>query len=87
MKAEEAITAVLVGRSGASQLGSYNLLDDFALAYHGAVADRLRTEPAAVLEHARRNLGRWVEGFAFGPGERATWKSGGGFSTRLTCAG
>jgi hypothetical protein len=58
MKAEEAITAVLEGNSGASPLGSHNLLDDFALAYHKAVADHLRTEPAAVLERARRNLSR-----------------------------
>lgn len=53
-------------------LGSHAFLDDFALAYHRAVAERLRAEPEAVLEHARRNLDRWAEGDAFGPGERAS---------------
>ena len=54
-----------------SPLGSHAFLDEFALAYHRAVADRLRAEPAAVLEHARRNLDRWTEGDAFGPGDLA----------------
>ena len=72
MKTEEAITAVLEGGAGASPLGSHAFLDEFALAYHRAVADRLRTEPSAVLEHARRNLDRWTEGDAFGPGEQAS---------------
>ena len=47
---------------------------DTALAYHRAVADRLRADPAAVLEHARRNLDRWTEGDAFGPGDLASLK-------------
>lgn len=70
MKTEEAITAVLEG--GASPLGSHAFLDELALAYHRAVADRLRAEPSTVLEHARRNLHRWMEGDTFGPGELAS---------------
>jgi hypothetical protein len=70
MKTEEAVTAVLEG--SASPLGSHAFLDEFARAYHRAVADRLRAEPSAVLEHARRNLDRWTEGDAFGPGELAS---------------
>jgi len=70
MKTEEAGTAILEGSAG--PLGSHAFLDEFALAYHRAAADRLRAEPSAVLEHARRNLNRWAEGDAFGPGERAS---------------
>jgi hypothetical protein len=70
MKTEEAVTAVLEG--SASPLGSHAFLNEFARAYHWAVADRLRAEPSAVLEHARRNLDRWTEGDAFGPGELAS---------------
>ena len=33
-------------------MGSHAFLDEFALAYHRAVADRLRAEPEAVLERA-----------------------------------
>ena len=72
MKTEEAVTAVLGGGAGASPLGTHAFLDEFALAYHRAVADRLRAEPAAVLGHARRNLDRWTEGDAFGPGDLAS---------------
>jgi hypothetical protein len=72
MKTEEAVTAVLEDGSGANPLGSHSFLDEFALAYHRAVADRLRAEPTAVLAHARRNLDRWTEGDAFGPGEQAS---------------
>jgi hypothetical protein len=77
MKTEEAITTILGGGAGISPLGSHAFLDEFALAYHRAVAERLRTEPEAVLERARRNLNRWTEGDAFGAGERASleeWK-------------
>jgi hypothetical protein len=70
MNTEEAVTAVLEG--SASPLGSHAFLDEFALAYHRAVADRLRAEPGAVLERAHRNLHRWIEGDAFGPGEMAS---------------
>jgi hypothetical protein len=53
-------------------LGSHAFLDEFALAYHRAVAERLRAEPETVLERARRNLNRWTEGDAFGAGELAS---------------
>jgi hypothetical protein len=72
MKAEETITTALRGGAGLSPLGSHAFLDEFALAYHRAVADRRRAEPSAVLEHARRNLDRWTAGDAFGPGELAS---------------
>ena len=60
MKIKETITTVLGGEVGISPLGSHTFLDDFALAYHRAVAEGLRVEPEAVLEHARRNLYRWA---------------------------
>src|SRR5215211_2356589 len=72
MKTEEAITTVLGGGAGVNPLGSHAFLDEFARAYHRAVADRMRAEPEAVLERARRNLHRWTEGDAFGPGELAS---------------
>ena len=72
MKTEDTVTTILEGRTGVSPLGSHAFLDDFALAYHRAVAERLRATPEAVLEHARRNLNRWAEGDAFGPGEQAS---------------
>jgi hypothetical protein len=70
MKTGEAITAVLERSAG--PLSSHAFLNKFALAYHQAVADRLRAEPSAVLERARRNLDWWTEGDAFGLGERAS---------------
>ena len=72
MKTEETITTILGGGGGISPLGSHTFLDEFALAYHCAVAERLRAEPEAVLERARRNLNRWTEGDAFGAGEQAS---------------
>jgi hypothetical protein len=72
MKVEEIITTILGGGAGVSRLGSHAFLDEFALAYHYAVAERLRAEPETVLERARRNLNRWTEGDAFGAGERAS---------------
>jgi hypothetical protein len=72
MKTEESIATLLGGGAGASPLGSHEFLDEFALAYHRAVADRLRAEPEVVLERARRNLNRWEEGDSFGRGERAS---------------
>jgi hypothetical protein len=72
MKTEETITTILGGGAGVSPLGSHAFLDEFALAYHRAVAVRLRAEPEAVLERARGNLNRWTEGDAFGAGEQAT---------------
>jgi hypothetical protein len=67
MKTEEDVTAVLEGK--ANPLGSHTFLDEFALTYHRAVANRLRAEPLVVLEHAHRNLDRWMKGDAFGPGD------------------
>jgi hypothetical protein len=72
MKTEETVTTILEGGAGISPLGSHAFLDEFALAYHRAVAVRLRAEPEAVLERARRNLDRWMEGDAFGAGEQAS---------------
>ena len=72
MKTEETITTILGGGAGISPLGSHAFLDEFALAYHRAVAERLRVEPEAVLERARRNLNRWTEGNTFGAGELAS---------------
>ena len=70
MKAE--ITTIFEGGPGSSPLGSHAFLDEFALAYHRAVAERLRAEPESVLEHARRNLHRWAEGDTFGAGGQAS---------------
>ena len=72
MKTGETTTTVLGVGAGASVPGSHALLDEFALAYHRAVTGRLRAEPEAVLEHARRNLNRWARSDAFGAGERAS---------------
>ncbi len=58
MKTEETFAAVLGGRAGLSPLGSHAFLDEFALAYHRAVAERLRAQPVAVQERGRRNLNR-----------------------------
>ena len=70
MEAGEKIISTLDASAGAATLGSHQFLDDFALAYHLAVAERLRERPDAVIERARQNLSRWLEGDAFGPGER-----------------
>jgi hypothetical protein len=40
MKAEETIITILEGGAGVSPLGSHAFLDEFALAYHRAVAER-----------------------------------------------
>ncbi len=72
MKTEEAITTIPGGGADINPLGSHAFLDEFALAYHRAVAERLRAEPETVLERAHRNLNRWTEGDAFGPGERTS---------------
>lgn len=72
MKTEETITTIRGGGAGSSPLGSHAFLDEFALAYHRAVAERLRAEPEAVLERARGNLNRWTEGDTFGAGEQAS---------------
>jgi hypothetical protein len=72
MKTEEIVTTILGRGAGISPLGSHAFLDEFALAYHRAVAERLRAEPESVLERARRNLDRWAEGDTFGAGEQAS---------------
>lgn len=48
--------------------GSHQFLDEFALAYHRAVAERLRVMPELIIKHARNNLARWStqSGFSFG---------------------
>ena len=51
-----------------SPLGTHQFLDEFALAYHRAVAERLRGDGVSVIEHARRNLDRWAGGGQPGPG-------------------
>lgn len=40
-------------------LGTHQFLDDFALAYHRRVAEKLRLEPNKTIETARQNLSRW----------------------------
>lgn len=70
METGEKINSTLDAAARVSPLETHQFLDDFALAYHRAVAERLRVEPKAVLSHARQNLNRWLEGDAFGPGER-----------------
>ena len=43
-----------------AQLGSHQFLDDFALAYHRVVADRLRQAPVPILQRALANLAQWT---------------------------
>jgi hypothetical protein len=68
MKVENAVTTSVE----ISSLGTHRFLDEFALAYHRAVAERLRREPQTVISHARQNLNRWIESAAFGDGEVQT---------------
>lgn len=70
MEAGEKIISTLDAAASVSPLGTHQFLDDFALAYHCAVAARLRVEPEAIINHARQTLNRWLEGDALGPGER-----------------
>jgi hypothetical protein len=70
MKAEHIIILLLERAAGASPLGSHRFLDEFALAYHRAVAERLRERPQMVINHARQNLTRWMEDEAFADGAR-----------------
>jgi hypothetical protein len=72
MKTEEIIRTIFEDGASISPLGSHAFLDEFALAYHRAVAERLRAEPESVLEHARRTLNRWTESDSFGAGERTS---------------
>ncbi len=55
--------------AGVVPLGSHAFVDAFALAYHRAVAERLRRDPETVVGRARQNLRRWIEGGGFGDGE------------------
>jgi hypothetical protein len=72
MEATRSTISTLGVERGTGALGSHQFLDDFALAYHLAVAERLRERPDAVIERARQNLNRWLEGDALGSGERQT---------------
>lgn len=73
MKAEETTIsmpgAATAAVAAGSPLGSHQFLDDFALAYHHAVAGVLRSTPEDVINRARRNLARWMNGEAFDAGE------------------
>lgn len=69
MKTEGIIIQAPEAAAGGGPLGTHRFLDEFALAYHRAVAERLRAEPEAMLRRARLNLNRWAEGDAFGVGE------------------
>lgn len=60
MKTKETITTILGDGALTKPLGSHAFLDEFALAYHCAVSERLRAAPEAVLERAHRNLNRWM---------------------------
>lgn len=55
-------------RGTINELGTHQFLDDFALAYHRRVAEKLRFKPDETIETARRNLSRWrgSESFTFG---------------------
>jgi hypothetical protein len=52
--------------------GSHQFLDALALAYHRAVAMRLRAEPEAVIRVARENLARWLSSGSFDAGTAAS---------------
>ncbi len=59
------------GMSEPSRWESHQLLDEIALAYHRAVAERLRRTPEIVIEIARQNLARWLASDAFDGGTGA----------------
>lgn len=69
MKAENIAIPMFGDATEAVALGSHAFLDEFALAYHRAVAERLRREPMVVINHARQNLDRWASAGAFDSGE------------------
>ncbi len=50
-------------------IDSHQFIDYFALAYHRAVAERLRREPESVIKIARKNLVRWKASGVFDKGE------------------
>lgn len=49
-------------------MASHQFLDGLALAYHRAVAERLRADPEAVIDLARENLARWLSSGSFDTG-------------------
>lgn len=55
-----------------SWLGTHQFLDALALAYHRAVAVRLRAAPESVVGLARENLARWLASDAFDSGTAAS---------------
>ncbi len=59
-------------------MASHQFLDALALAYHRAVAERLRADPGAVIDLARENLARWLSSGSFDTGTAAAlheWES------------
>ena len=76
MKVEETMSTAFEGRTVINPLDSRTFLDEFALAYHRTVVERLRAVPEDVLERARRNLNWWTKSDAVGAGELASLKNG-----------
>jgi hypothetical protein len=70
MSTEGTIISVPEAVAG-SRVDSHQFLDGLALAYHRAVAVRLRAAPEAVVRTARENLARWLESDTFDPGTAA----------------
>jgi hypothetical protein len=70
IKVESATIPTAVAHDGG--WGSHQFLDALALAYHRAVAARLRTEPKAVIEVARENIARWLSSGSFDAGTAAS---------------
>jgi hypothetical protein len=68
LKVENAVTQPVA----ASPLGTHQFLDEFALSYHHAVAERLRREGVTVVNHARQNLDRWMKSGEFRSGSMHT---------------
>jgi hypothetical protein len=54
------------------QPGTHEFIDEFALAYHRAVAKKLRVEPEKTLLHAKQTLERWIASGSFDGGELRT---------------
>lgn len=55
-----------------SRLDSHQFLDGLALAYHRALAVKLRAAPEAVVRTARENLARWLASGSFDSGTSAS---------------
>lgn len=71
MKAEGAIISAPEAVAG-SPVDSHQFLDGLALAYHRAVAVRLRAAPESVVRTARENLARGLASGSFDPGTAAS---------------